>query len=470
MIVKIHSRGKGAGAGPVDYLLGKNRDRQHARVLRGNPNEIIQLIDSSDYVKKYTSGVLSFYEKDLPEDTKKRIISSFEKAILPGLDKDQYSILWVEHKDKNRLELNFVIPNIELQSGKRLQPYFDRADRPRINAWKSLINDHHQLHDPNDPANRQCLTVPNNLPKNKQEAIKSITNGLLILAQNNEIKTRTNVIETLEKSGFIIAKTTPTSISIKNPEGGANIRLKGSLYEQNFRVSENLQSAIERASREYTENSTKRIQQTREFYQRSLEIKREQNIQRYKRPESPYSKDFAQTMVMGRVGNNNANLPIYERSMVSRLQNQTKLDNLRSTISNVKEINERGREDTDKHLRGTSTLMCASTTSLRNIRKQQKQSLHDPKGVLIDDNRIRESIITNLQNNAKTMGESAARNTKESEKLTIDVQNYLSTELKTRTTNTDLTRASETVRETIEQIKIITVKARTINRGKGLSM
>ncbi|WP_423949134.1 hypothetical protein [Enterobacter cloacae] len=26
MIVKIHSRGAGAGSGPVDYLLGKDRD------------------------------------------------------------------------------------------------------------------------------------------------------------------------------------------------------------------------------------------------------------------------------------------------------------------------------------------------------------------------------------------------------------------------------------------------------------
>ena len=39
--------------------------------------------------------------------------------------KNQYSILWVEHQDKGRLELNFVIPNMELQSGKRLQPYYD---------------------------------------------------------------------------------------------------------------------------------------------------------------------------------------------------------------------------------------------------------------------------------------------------------------------------------------------------------
>lgn len=44
MIVKIHSRGAGAGSGPVDYLLGKERDREKAVVLRGEPERIRQLI------------------------------------------------------------------------------------------------------------------------------------------------------------------------------------------------------------------------------------------------------------------------------------------------------------------------------------------------------------------------------------------------------------------------------------------
>ncbi|WP_176212137.1 relaxase/mobilization nuclease domain-containing protein, partial [Klebsiella pneumoniae] len=54
-------------------------------------------------------------------------MDSFERTLLPGLDKDQYSILWVQHLDKDRLELNFVVANVELQSGKRLQPYYDKA-------------------------------------------------------------------------------------------------------------------------------------------------------------------------------------------------------------------------------------------------------------------------------------------------------------------------------------------------------
>ncbi|WP_277949761.1 hypothetical protein [Serratia marcescens] len=34
MIVKFHPRGRGGGAGPVDYLLGKDRQREGATVLQ----------------------------------------------------------------------------------------------------------------------------------------------------------------------------------------------------------------------------------------------------------------------------------------------------------------------------------------------------------------------------------------------------------------------------------------------------
>ncbi|MGE2624571.1 plasmid mobilization relaxase MbeA, partial [Escherichia coli] len=89
--------------------LGKARNREGARVLQGKPEEVRELIDASSYAKKYTSGVLSFAEADLPAGQREKVMDSFERVLMPGLDKDQYSILWVEHRDKGRLELNFLI-------------------------------------------------------------------------------------------------------------------------------------------------------------------------------------------------------------------------------------------------------------------------------------------------------------------------------------------------------------------------
>ena len=82
MIVSFNSRGKGGGSGPVDYLCGKDRKREGMTVLSGNPEITRQLIDSSTFAQKYTSGVLSFSEQhdSLSIDQKHDIMRGLEHA------------------------------------------------------------------------------------------------------------------------------------------------------------------------------------------------------------------------------------------------------------------------------------------------------------------------------------------------------------------------------------------------------
>ena len=82
MIIKIHSRGIGSGSGPVDYLLGKDRDREDARLDRGDPEQMIQLIDSTHFAQKIYFRCLSFAERDLEEHQKQQIMDSFERTLL----------------------------------------------------------------------------------------------------------------------------------------------------------------------------------------------------------------------------------------------------------------------------------------------------------------------------------------------------------------------------------------------------
>lgn len=293
MIVKFHARGRGGGSGPVDYLLGKDRQREGATVLQGKAEEVRELIDASPYAKKYTSGVLSFTEADVAPGQREKLMASFERVLMPGLDKDQYSVLWVEHRDKGRLELNFLVPNTELRSGKRLQPYFDRADRPRINAWQTVVNGRLGLHDPNDPRNRRELVTASALPKTKQEAAQAITRGLMQLCMAGEVRTRQDVTEALTVAGFDVVRTTKSSISIANPEGGQNIRLKGALYEQSFNAGEGLRAEIESAAAGYRADAENRIQRARGVCQRGTELKREENQRRYSGPRDGYDRGHA---------------------------------------------------------------------------------------------------------------------------------------------------------------------------------
>lgn len=284
MIVKFHPRGRGGGSGPVDYLLGKDRQRDGAMVLQGKPEEVRELIDASPYAKKYTSGVLSFAESDLAPGQREKLMASFERVLMPGLDKDQYSVLWVEHADKGRVELNFLIPNTELLTGKRLQPYYDRADRPRIDAWQTVVNGRLGLHDPNDPANRRELVTPSALPQAQQDAVMAITQGLMVLASSGELKTRQDVTAALTAAGFEVVRTTQSSISIANPDGGRNIRLKGAIYEQSFNLGERPGAEIESAAAIYRRDAESRIQRARGVCKSGTERKREANQQRYPRP------------------------------------------------------------------------------------------------------------------------------------------------------------------------------------------
>ncbi len=395
MIIKIHSRGIGAGRGPIDYLLGKDRDRQDARLDRGDPEQMIQIIDSTNFAQKYTSGVLSFAERDLDEHQKQQIMDSFERALLPGLDQDQYSILWVQHQDKDRLELNFVVANVELQSGKRLQPYYDRADRPRLNAWKDLVNDHYNLKDPNDPLNKRELCTPNDLPRTKIQACEAITNGLLSVAERGELKNRDDVVKTLENAGFEIARTTKKSISIKNPEGGQNIRLKGAIYEQDFRFGKELRADIERASEAYRADRSNRIQESRATLNRLTERKRESNQLRYPRTEQAVTASYVKNLEHRSHSRDYSPFADVGHPSLSEPQNRQKRRLDSAAASHDSTIGERRGQLENSELLGRQKTQTHVHTDEHQSRELERW-LSSANGVLIDD-RTRKALTSSLR-------------------------------------------------------------------------
>jgi hypothetical protein len=290
MLVKFNSRGKGGGSGPIDYLLGKDRNRDKAHVLRGDADQTKQLIDSLSFARNYTSGTLSFSEENIPEHRKQEIMGEYQKMLLAGLDCDQYDVLWVEHRDKDRLELNFLIPNVELGTGKRLQPYYDAVDRDRVNAWQQTVNDRYGFTDPHDPQNKRFAVTAQDLPNDRKKAVEVITNSLVNLVDRGAIKNRDDVIQELTASGFEIARKTKTAISIKDPQGGKNIRLKGALYENDFKFSSGIRETIERANKEYQEQRKQRLSAARHTLNQTYKAKCKYNTERYPRTKQAEPK------------------------------------------------------------------------------------------------------------------------------------------------------------------------------------
>lgn len=312
MIVQFFDYGSGLSKGPLDYLLGKDRAREHAKIISGHEQEIAELIDSSPFAKKYTSGCLSFYEDDLSEEAKKQIMANFEQCLFPGMNETQYRVLWIEHRDKvneatggQRLELNFLIPNIEIESGQRLQPYYHEADLPRVDLFKKITNFEYQLHDPNDPLFRQAVTTKKSLPKKIEdikavidiEAQKAIEAGL--------ITDRASMTKWLIDLGLEVENEKKKSISIKNPhatsENSRNIRLTGAIYEQDFRITAESAELTREASERYRQEAKQRNEGDIQRYREHLERKGAELAAKYLRHEArlgesteqSYSRDHA---------------------------------------------------------------------------------------------------------------------------------------------------------------------------------
>lgn len=296
MIVKFfkkHGKGNASSCKAcVDYLLNKPDDT--AQILQGDPRLSQAIADSLDYNNTYTAGCLSFEEPDLPEQSKREIMARFEKSMFAGLEPEQYNISWVQHTDKGRLELNFVIPNVELTTGKRLQPYYDKADRPLAENFKQVINHEYNLSDPNDPKKQQILIAREDLPSDKKQALQAITDGLTALANAGQINDRKDVINALERAGFEIARITPKNLSIKTD--GQNLRLRGAFYEQDFRFSDKIQGNIRERVREYKRDSTERYQTAREKLDRAITARREQFSRKYPSRAGEIDKKYRQNV------------------------------------------------------------------------------------------------------------------------------------------------------------------------------
>ena len=290
MIVDFFRHGSGLSKGCLDYLMGEDREREYAELLSGDIQLTAQLIDSSPFAKKYTSGCLSFYEHDLSNPDKQKIMQDFERCLFPGLDQDQYQILWVQHQDKinqdtgqTRLELNFVIPNVELSTGKRLQPFYAPVDLDRVDLFKQITNAEHQLYDPDDPNNQQLLINKKNLPKDVKDFKDQLHQRIYQAVVDGKVADRQKLVEWLESNEIKVTRQTQKSISIENPYEGATrpIRLSGEVYEQGFSATGEYRQEVQQRITEYRGTTGERYRTNVTDYQRQLEHKSQYHSDRY---------------------------------------------------------------------------------------------------------------------------------------------------------------------------------------------
>ncbi|MFT2640799.1 relaxase/mobilization nuclease domain-containing protein [Helicobacter pylori] len=277
MLVKFWgiNQGRGDGDGSVNYLLNERVKQGTAKVLKGDANLTKSLLLSLTQKHKACVGCLSFEESNINDGLKYELMESFENALLTQEMQGRYNILWVEHTDKGRLELNFVIPRIDLIIQKAFTPYYHSADITRIDLWKDCINLKHNFTNPKDlekqhniqqhqtknPQNKELLATYEKLDKLIQDNLGKLFNS------------RDDIINFLKDNQCEVTRQGKDYISIKLPNEPKAKRLKGFYYHETFRtiadireqLSEVRQREIQREHSNYQRDSDNHAELLREL-------------------------------------------------------------------------------------------------------------------------------------------------------------------------------------------------------------
>jgi hypothetical protein len=220
------------GLSAIEYLLNDRVKKGTARILEGNPELTKSIISDIRNEQKATVGCLSFTEKDLDEKSKYEIMESFENMLFPGIAKNDYNILWVEHTDKDILELNFVIPKIHLPSQKALQPYYFKQDQKRKDLWQQKINHTYNLSNPLDIQRERAVNITTKDFKFKD--YQELDNTIQELVNNKILTNRDDVINYLKDNNINITRTSKDSISVKLVNTKKARRFKDIIYSDKF--------------------------------------------------------------------------------------------------------------------------------------------------------------------------------------------------------------------------------------------
>ena len=214
----------------------------------------------------------------------------FEKMLLAGLERDKnYNILWVEHTDKENLELNFVIPRIELQSLKALTPYYHKADLSRVDTFKEIINLEYDLSDPNDPI-RESTIIGSRKKKALFQNAQELENIIKEQVLSRYLNSRDEIIAYLRENGVEVPKISKEYISVKLPEAKKPTRLKGAIFNERFTNFESLEAEFGRVEarvrdyqRERIENRFPRLRELYAKLERLCVAKARENNGRFER-------------------------------------------------------------------------------------------------------------------------------------------------------------------------------------------
>lgn len=292
MLVKFFARGTGKGSSVMSYLVqpvNANGQRREPlpEVLSGDPTLCASLIDSIERKHKYTSGVIAFHDDDEPSlEQQLAVMDEFEKVSFSGLEPNQYHCCWVRHEHCGNVELHFVTPKIELNTGKQLNIKPPGSTKV-YDTFRDYFNTQNDWADPDAPERAQELRLQLNMSqtqKRLKEQLHSYIKGCRDQAiQNGLDYNRKSVLSDLNAlDGVSVSKEQTSSVSVILDGHKRPINLPGEVYEEQYsalRASDTKEAA--REDRSHKERSRERNKQAREELNRIIASRSKFNRERY---------------------------------------------------------------------------------------------------------------------------------------------------------------------------------------------
>ena len=319
MLIKVFANGQGGGAAPVDYLIAshvlayddnRNLIREASGkpqlkirdplpdILSGNPDHTSMLIDSSPHKWSYRAGVIGFDKDDNPTQAQQlEVIEAFEAIAFPGLEQEQFNMLWVRHSHEGRIELHFCTPRLELSSGKSLNiapPGYQKA----FDAVRDMLNKQHGWADPQDPSRAQERKyVPE--PHQRAQSREAVQDWIEDLIVAGEITNRPTMVTTLQKAGFEIPRQGKKYLTILDPESDTRWRMKGTIFHEGWTTEASVERETQRQHADHAKAASRldgfSLQELRERYQDHIGRRAQYNRGRYPLP----TRDHAPSLERG---------------------------------------------------------------------------------------------------------------------------------------------------------------------------
>lgn len=233
MIIKVFKNvGKGQSSGPINYLLGKDKDNKEREpapaILSGSKEAVAFLIDNNHRQNKYTSGVIAFRDNEKPTPQQiKELLKDFRNTFLPGLNEDRAPVLVVRHLEKGNLELHFLIAKQDAKTGKALNIAPPGAGNQKLfEDFQKIQNDKLGF---KQVTQNLLKTQFDTFEKNTRKA--KIGSYLLEKVKKNELSTYSDLLRHLEQDLKIkVTRRGKDFISVKMPGKDKAVRLQGPAF------------------------------------------------------------------------------------------------------------------------------------------------------------------------------------------------------------------------------------------------